>query len=218
MAKVNLPDERLGDSYLFLQPSRPCMITTFNPNGTLNVAPFGWNMPVSVTPARVAVALVNQPKNHTLQNIEREGEYVLNKPVMAIAERLVQCSYFHPEGVSKFEQAGFTPQPSQVIRTPGVAECRAQLECRVHQFVNCGDHTLVIGDVVAATYEDRDFSQNLTLKVDEAWPVIHHGQYKQEQGQVHLFVVPAGYRAVEVNYPKLAPADLARARARTKQD
>lgn len=213
MAKVPVPEERLSQSYLLLQPSRPCMITTFNPDGSLNAAPFGWNMPVSANPPRVAVALVNRPKNHTLRNIEREGEFVLNKPVLAIADRLIQCSYFHPEGMSKFDCAGFTPQRSHVIRTPGIAECRAHLECRLHNLVDCGDHTLVVADVVAATYDDQDFDADLVLRADTAWPVLHHDQRKVEGGQVHTFLVPAGYRTLRVDYPKLSDEQLARARA-----
>ena len=200
MAKTLLTPERLGDHWNFLQPSRPALVTTRNADGSVNVAPFGWNMPVSANPPRVCIALVNSPPNHTLTNILREREFVLNVPTMQVADKLVRASYQHPQGVSKLTAIGFQRLESRVVRTPGVAECRASLECRLHETVPAGDHTLVLGDVVAAAYETDDFTETLMLKADQAWPVIHLDQYKQPQGQVHIFLVPAGLQAINVPY------------------
>lgn len=155
------------------------MLTTLNEDGSVNVAPFGWNMPVSANPPRVAVALVNSPPNNTLTNILREKEFVLNVPTMQVADRLVRASYQHPKGVSKFTAVGFGRLESRSIRTPGIAECRASLECRLYTAVDAGDHTLVLGDVITATFEDEDFTPELMLKADTAWPVIHLDQYRK---------------------------------------
>lgn len=200
MAKTALPPERLSEHWAFLQPSRPAMLTTLNPDGSLNVAPFGWNMPASANPPRVVIALVNSPPNKTLTNILREQEFVLNVPTMAIADRMVAASYQHAPGVSKFAAIGFEPLPSRQIRTAGIAECRASLECRLFTSVNTGDHTLVLGDVLAATFEGEDYTPELMLKADTAWPVIHLDQYKRSGGQIHIFLVPAGLREIDVAY------------------
>lgn len=200
MAKSPLPPERLSDHWNLLQPSRPALLTTLNADGSVNVAPFGWNMPVSANPPRVAVALVNSPPNLTLTNILREREFVLNVPTMQVAEKLVRASYHHPRGVSKFTAIGFGRLEPSVVRTPGIAECRASLECRLHSHVVAGDHTLVLGDVMAAVYEAADFTEAMMLKVDQAWPVIHLDQYKHAGGQVHLFLAPAGIQELDVPY------------------
>lgn len=52
-----------------------------NADGTVNVAPFSWVTPVSMDPPMMALALGTlRKKQHTLTNIEREGEFVVNLP------------------------------------------------------------------------------------------------------------------------------------------
>lgn len=202
MAKIALEPERIKEHWAFLQPSRPVMLTTLNADGSINVAPFGWNMSVSANPPRVAVALVNSPPNKTLTNSLREREFVLNVPTMALADRLVKASYQHPAGVSKFDASGFMPHPSGQVRTPGIAGCRASLECRLFTHVLAGDHTLVLGDVLAVTYEQEDFTSELMLKAEQAWPVLHLDQYRREGGQVHIFLAPGTTWSIDVPYNK----------------
>ncbi|WP_078429242.1 flavin reductase family protein [Alkalihalobacterium alkalinitrilicum] len=200
MAKVILSEEQIDEYWSFLQPSRPAMLTTLNKDGTINVAPFGWNMPVSANPPRVSVALVNSPPNRTLTNIRREKEFVLNIPTMQVADKLVQASYQHPSDVSKFSVIGFQRLESRVIQTPGIAECRASLECRLFKEVDVGDHTLILGDVKVVSFEEEDYTKDLTLKIDQAWPVIHLDQYRKNGGQVHSFVKTAGLHNIFVPY------------------
>jgi flavin reductase (DIM6/NTAB) family NADH-FMN oxidoreductase RutF len=198
--KAMLSEERLDECWAFLQPSRPAMVTTINEDGTTNVAPFGWNMPVSASPPRVSVALVNSPPNRTLTNIRREGEFVLNIPTIQVADKLVQSSYKHQKDVSKFKAVGFQPLESRVIRTPGIVECRASLECSFYKEIEVGDHTLVLGDVKAVSFEENDYTEDLTLKINQAWPIIHLTQSKQNGGQVHSFVGQGGLHNIFVPY------------------
>lgn len=198
--KVLLTEERINNAWALLQPSRPAMVTTLNEDGSINVAPFGWNMPVSANPPRVSVALVNSPPNRTLVNIMREKEFVLNVPTMEVAAKLVKSSYQHHKGVSKFTEVGFKALEPRTIRTPGIAECRASLECSLYSLVDAGDHTLVLGDIIAAHYEENDFTNDLTLKVEQAWPLIHLDQYRQDGGQVHSFLVSGGLKNIFVPY------------------
>jgi flavin reductase (DIM6/NTAB) family NADH-FMN oxidoreductase RutF len=200
LMKVILSEERMGECWAFLQPSRPAMITTLNDDGTTNVAPFGWNMPVSANPPRVSVALVNSPPNRTLRNIHREKEFVLNIPTMKVAAKLVQSSYQHSKEVNKFTAVGFQSLESRFIRTPGIAECRASLECVFYKEIEAGDHTLIIGDVKAVTFEEDDYTEDFTLNINQAWPIIHLDQYKERGGQVHSFIGPEGLHNIFVPY------------------
>lgn len=112
------------------------LISTRNPDGTPNLAPMSsaWALGYSVVLGLGTVA-------QTYANLVRERECVLNIPSPALwrhVERLAPLTGASPVPESKrgtfrhesrkFEAAGLTPQPSEVVRPPRVAECPIQLE------------------------------------------------------------------------------------------
>jgi len=201
MKKVQLPDSRMQESWVFLQPSRPVLVTTVGTDGETHVAPFSWVTPVSANPPRVGLSLLNRPKRQqTLENIERHGEFVVNVPSLDLAEKIVQCSYRVEHGEKKFALACFTVVKSKLVAPEGVAECRAHLECKVCESLILGDHTLVVADVVSLSYAPDCYSHNLLLNLHVATPCLHLESYKTDGGQVHAFLAPLGVRLVEVPY------------------
>ncbi|MHB1415255.1 MAG: flavin reductase family protein [Chloroflexota bacterium] len=201
MPKTYLPDDGLHNAIYLMQPSRPVLVTTRNADGSVNVAPFSWVAPVSMCPPMVALALLTRPrKQHTLTNIERGSTFVVNLPNLDIAARMVRTSYRFPAGTDKFAEADFHTEPSRVAEVPGVAECRSHVECRAAQFVPTGDHTLVIADVVAASYDSDLFDENFLLRVDRVSPCIHLRQSRDRAGQTHIFLEAAGLHSIEVPY------------------
>ncbi len=208
MTKTYLSEENLSQAIYLLQPSRPVLVTTRNADGSVNVAPFSWLMPVSSKPPLVALALLTHPRRqHTLDNIEREGTFVVNLPGLDLAERLVRTSFRYPAGVNKFAAVDFQPQPSLRVDPPGVGQCRAHLECRLLQEVPTGDHTLLIAAVVAAAYDDELFDENLLLRLDRTAPCVHLRQRKDAEGQTHMFLAPAGIMTIKVPYALGADPD-----------
>lgn len=198
-----MPTEKLLDSVFLLQPSRPILCTTKNEDGSDHVAPFSWMNPISHDPPRIALALLNKPqKQHSLENIERTGEFVVNIPDIKIAEKLVECSYSTKFGENKFERSGFTRLPSMHIKPPGIKECRAHLECKLINAIDVGDHTLLISDIVNAQYDECAFSQNLLVRLSEFTPTIHIANYSLDKSQIHIFLASSGAHVTEVPYPQ----------------
>ncbi|WP_291635761.1 flavin reductase family protein [Clostridium sp.] len=178
------------------------MCTTKNKDGTDHVAPFSWITPVSQKPPRVAMALLSKPnKQHSLENIERTGEFVVNLPDLNIAEKMVECSYSTKFGENKFDRSGFTRIPSAKVEPVGVGECRAHLECKVVSVQDAGDHALIIADVIHAQYDDKAFTPEMLINTTEYDPCIHIQSYNLNNSQLHLFMEPGGSYAVEVPYP-----------------
>ncbi|GAB6172871.1 hypothetical protein JCM15765_23490 [Paradesulfitobacterium aromaticivorans] len=202
-----ISEDELFNSVFLLQPSRPILCTTKNEDGSDHVAPFSWINPVSHKPPRVALALLNNPKKqHSLENIERTGEFVLNMPDLSIVDKLVGCSYRPMYGENKFDRSGFTRLPSVKVTPPGIKECRAHLECKLMNTMVTGDHTLLIADVVYARYDEEAFSPNLLVKLDKYMPAIHVQHFIQESSQVHIFLGSCSAHVIEVPY--LKPDDI----------
>jgi len=215
MSKTYLGEDKLSQAIYLLQPSRPVLVTSHNADGSINVAPFSWLVPVSANPPLVGLALLTHPRRqHTLDNIQREGTFVVNLPGLELAERMVRTSYRYPPGVNKFAQMDFQPEPSRAVAPPGIGECRAHLECRAQQFIPTGDHTLIIAAVLAARYESDLFDENLLLRLDRTAPVVHLRQRKGPTGQTHMFLEPAGIRTLEIPYASGGDPDASNGQAK----
>jgi flavin reductase (DIM6/NTAB) family NADH-FMN oxidoreductase RutF len=197
--KVTIADDCFEKA---IQPTRPILCTTKNEDGTDHVAPFSWVNPVSVTPPRLSMALLNKPKKqHSLENIERSGEFVVNLPDMALADRLVLASYQPRFGENKFDRSHFTRLPSKKVAPVAVKECRAHLECKVIDILVPGDHSLILADIVAAAYDSEAFSGNMLINMQNFKPVIHLQNYMLQQSQLHVFLEPGGAYTSEVMFP-----------------
>lgn len=201
--KVPLPPEQISLHFALARPRSPVLISSANADGSLNVAPFNWNTPISVDPPLFCVALQERPqRSDTLGNIERTGQFVVNFPGLDVAGPLVASSYEYPEGTSKFTAVGFTPLPSRAVVVAGVAECRAHLECELADVVRPagGDHALVVARVVAACYDAGAWTGELIPRLDPVPPAVHLGQRRVDGGQVHFFFEPARVAEVFVPY------------------
>ena len=201
--KKSIKDSELFNSVFLLQPGRPILCTTKNSDGSNHVAPFSWINPVSYKPPRVALALLNDPKKQqSLGNIERTGEFVVNLPGFDLAEKIVETSYSTKFGENKFERSGFTSLASVKVEPQGIEECKAHLECKVINSINAGDHTLLIADVVHASYDEEAFSPSLLMKIEKFMPAVHIFNFNLEQSQLHIFLAPGSTHSIEVPYPK----------------
>lgn len=201
MARVSLEPERLGNAIFLLQPTRPVLVTSLNSDGSVNVAPFSWFMPVSMNPPLMGLALLSKPqRQRTLENIEREGEFVVSLPGIDMVEQLVRASFKYESAEQKWAAVGLAEAPSTVVRTPGLAGCRAHIECRPVDLVPTGDHTLVVSRVEAATYDGDLYDENLLLRLDRVQPLLHLRQRRMAEGQRHFFLRSLDIESIDVKY------------------
>ena len=199
MGFKNIKQEELHKSIILLQPSMPFLVTTLNKDNSINIAPFSWGTPISHYPPMMCLALLNKPqKQDSLKNIERTGELVFNLIDMSIAERVVAASYEYNENVNKFVELNFKPVISEKIKTPGITEARAHVECKVKFLKETGDHMLIVSEIIAASFNPDYYSGNLLIDLRKTKPLIHLEQYTREDDQVHVFIDTAGCKVLDI--------------------
>jgi len=203
MSFKNIKQGEIDRSVTLLQPSMPFLVTTLNEDNSINIAPFSWGTPISQYPPMMSLALLNKPqKQDSLKNIERTGELVFNLVDMSIAERVIEASYEYSENVNKFVELNFKSVSSQKIKTPGISEARAHIECKVKFLKETGDHMLIVSEIVAASFNEEYYSGNLLIDLRKTRPLIHLEQYARENGQIHVIVDTAGCTVLDVPYKK----------------
>ena len=202
MSNARCAVKNLREFIPLMQPSRPVLVTSRFANGRFNVAPFSWCTPVSQDPPMLALALLTTPRRQrSLINILRDGQFVVNMPGPDLASRLVASSYWYPKGVNKLEQLGFETSPAQTMELPLLSECRAHMECRLVQSIVTGDHTTLIADVVAASYDPAAYGHGMLLDLDHAAPLLHLRNFLTGDGQVYVFLAGGESRAYNVPFP-----------------
>lgn len=123
-------------------PRPVAFVSTIDKNGTPNLSPFSFfnifstSPPVAVfSPARSG--RTNTIK-HTHENVIEVPEAVINVVNYSMVHQTSLSSSEYPKGVNEFEKAGFTMQPSEMVKPPRVKESPIQMECKVKQVIELG--------------------------------------------------------------------------------
>ena len=127
-------------------------VSTWNENGVANCAPFSFFNAISEDPPLCILSFnwrSDGAIKHTLKNIRRTGEYVVNLADESTANAMHVSSYEIPETESEFTATGLTPVPAKMVKHPRIAEAAASLECRVERRIAFGpERELVIGEIL----------------------------------------------------------------------
>lgn len=170
---------RLRDTYQLLISSvvpRPiAWISSLDPEGRPNLAPFSFFMGITSDPPLFAVSsnlrVRAGTKKDTLSNIEATGEFVINIVTEELAEQMNATSGEYDSGVNEFEVAGLTAAPSQKVRAPRVAESPVNIECRLYQILHLGREKalsgLIIGEGVLWHVRDDLLTPRNTVDVEK---------------------------------------------------
>ncbi len=136
-------------------------VSTVDPYGVRNLAPFSYFMGVSAEPPVIAFAVTNRPgplKKDTLRNIRASREFVVNFVTEALAEAMNLTAGDYAPEVDEFALAGLTAVPGELVAAPRVAESPVQWECRLFQEIVISEKpvgsTLVLGEVVRMHIDD----------------------------------------------------------------
>ncbi|MEM2874975.1 MAG: flavin reductase, partial [Candidatus Hadarchaeales archaeon] len=69
---------------------------------------------------------------------------------------------------------GLTPIPGRKVKAPAVKECALHMECRLKEAITTGDHTLFVGEVLAA-YGDENAFDGEFINTEVLRPIFQVG-------------------------------------------
>jgi flavin reductase (DIM6/NTAB) family NADH-FMN oxidoreductase RutF len=128
----NLP---LSKVYQLLEPGPVVLLTTAR-KGRANIMTMSWHMMVEFEPPLIACVVSN--RNYSFAALHATKECVIAVPALELASKVVEVGNCSGRNVEKFARFGLTPAPAERVAAPLVAECFANLECKVADsgFVN----------------------------------------------------------------------------------
>jgi flavin reductase (DIM6/NTAB) family NADH-FMN oxidoreductase RutF len=133
-------------------------VSTLNPDGSANLAPFSFFTGVGSDPPTCLICVGRRTKTaigekkDTWANIERTGEFVINTVPDALAAAMNLTSKEYPAHTDEFVVAGVEKTASEKVAPPRVTEAPVAFECRLHKIVEVGapgDETaIIVGEIL----------------------------------------------------------------------
>jgi flavin reductase (DIM6/NTAB) family NADH-FMN oxidoreductase RutF len=137
----------LGKVYQLLEPGPVVLLTTAR-KGRANVMAMSWHMMMEFEPPLVACLVSGN--NHSFAALRATKECVIAVPAAGLASKVVAVGNCSGRDVDKFEKFGLTPVAAERVTPPLVAECFANLECKVVDTSLVNRYNLFILEVVKA--------------------------------------------------------------------
>ncbi|OGP19221.1 MAG: flavin reductase [Deltaproteobacteria bacterium GWA2_55_10] len=137
----------LSRVYQLLEPGPVVLLTTAR-KGRANVMTMSWHMMVEFMPP--LVACVVSDANFSFTALRATGECVIAIPARKLAAKVVDAGNASGRDTDKFTAFGLTPVPAARVAAPLIAECFANLECRVYDTRLAAKYNLFILEVLKA--------------------------------------------------------------------
>ena len=141
---------------------RQTVVITVREDNFDDAATISWHSPASFTPFLYSIFLYRDRKS--LEMIRRSREFCVNFLTKDMADLAMFCGTHSGFAVDKFKEGEIPKEECLLINCPRVKGCAAYFECKAVQFVELGDHVMVVGEVVSeieGTMDKKLYQSNI---------------------------------------------------------
>lgn len=124
-----MKDLPLADVYRLIEPGPVVLLTTRSRQGRANVMTMSWHMMVDFAPPKIACIVSSD--DFSFAALRETKECLIAIPAVELAEKVTRIGNCSGRDTDKFATAWLTPLPAEIVSAPLVAECFANIECRV---------------------------------------------------------------------------------------
>src|ERR1019366_1273684 len=125
----------LSKVYQLLEPGPVVLLTTAR-KGRANVMAMSWHMMIEFEPPQLACVVSGN--DYSFAALRATRECVIGIPALKLATKVVKVGNSSGRDIDKFAKFGLTKIPATRVKPPLLADCFANLECKVidGRFVN----------------------------------------------------------------------------------
>jgi flavin reductase (DIM6/NTAB) family NADH-FMN oxidoreductase RutF len=166
----------LSKVYGLLEPG-PVVLLSTTDGQRANVMTMSWHSMLEFEPP--LVGCVVSDRNHSFGLLDASGEAVINIPTAELADQVVGCGNCSGARVDKFDAFGLTPKPASQVAAPLIAQCYANLECRVVDRQMVARYSMFVLEVVKAWVDPA-------VKAPRTLHHQGHGHFMVAGERIHL--------------------------------
>ncbi|HON69362.1 MAG TPA: flavin reductase family protein, partial [Phycisphaerae bacterium] len=133
---------------------QPISLVIVKAGGKYNPMPLGWLMTTSREPPMLALAA--ERTRYTLELIRQAREFVISFPPSTMGKEILYYGTNSGRFVDKFAETPVRTQPATRVDGVLLTDAVANFECRLVGSLETGDHTIFVGEVLAAHRGEAD--------------------------------------------------------------
>ncbi|MES1161047.1 MAG: flavin reductase family protein [Bacteroidota bacterium] len=137
----------LSKVYGLLEPG-PVVLVTTEGKGLKNIMTMSWHTMLEFEPALVGCVISSW--DYTFGILKETKECVIAIPTVELSEKVVQVGNTSGRDIDKFKAFSLTTKPASLVRAPLVADCYANLECKVVDTAMVNKYNFFVLEVVKA--------------------------------------------------------------------
>jgi len=159
---------RMGSQH-FLNP-RPVVLVGTIVDEKPNFFTVSWIGSASARPPAIVVAI--RSERYSLKGIQQHQTFSVNFPTVDMAGVANYCGSVSGADVDKAIACNLSLFVGVLMGAPMIEQCPINMECEALQFIQIGDHTLVIGSI-RETYVAEDCIVNEMLAIQKLRPLCY---------------------------------------------
>jgi flavin reductase (DIM6/NTAB) family NADH-FMN oxidoreductase RutF len=142
----------LSKVFHLIEPGPVVLVTTAD-RKKANIMTMSWHMMMEFEPPLIGCVI--GPWDYSFAALSASKECVIAVPTVDIIGKVVDIGNCSGKDVDKFEKFHLTSLPAGKVKAPLIAECLANLECRVVNMTLQKKYGLVILKVVKAWHDPK---------------------------------------------------------------
>ena len=146
------------------------IIGTYGSDGRPNIMTAAWGGIASSKPPCVSVSL--REATLTYHNIKQAGAFTVNIPSEKHLREADFVGIVSGRDCDKFKETRLTPEKSKLVNAPIVKEFPYSLECNLVREVDCGLHTMFIGEIVGMVADSEVLNPNQLPDIEKVRPIM----------------------------------------------
>lgn len=170
-----MEDLPIGKAFTLIEPG-PVVLVTTNDGRTDNVMTITWTM---VLDFAATFAITTGAWNHSYAALTKTKECVLAIPTVDLLDTAIGVGTCSGTDTDKFERFGLTRVTAKHVRAPLIAECLANIECRVVDIVE--PYNIVVLQGVAAHIDGSRKERRLIHAIGDGTFVVDGRHFDRKE-------------------------------------
>jgi flavin reductase (DIM6/NTAB) family NADH-FMN oxidoreductase RutF len=137
----NMKEFPISKAFQFIEPGPVVLVSTAQKGQRPNIMTMSWHMVMDFTPQ---FACIIGPWDFTFKALSATKECVIAIPTVDMIGKVIEIGNYSGKDIDKFKSNKLTPLPARNVQAPLIAECLANIECRVVDTVKVNKYSMFI--------------------------------------------------------------------------
>ncbi len=135
-----------------------------------------WTGIISSDPPKTYISV--RPSRYSYDIIKQSGDFVINMMPSSFVRQVDYCGIKSTRNEDKLAKMKLTPEASNIVKAPQIAQCPISLECRVTDILPQGSHDMFIAEIVSVNIDETLIDAKGRLMIEKAGLMAYaHGTY-----------------------------------------